>query len=123
MSFVLVGVGGFLGAIVRYSLYLLINAVAQTPFPLATLFINFSGCLAAGAMAFLVEKQAPIDQHLALLVSMGFLGAYTTFSAFGVETFSLLKSGHFGWAVLNVTFQVVLGVVGVWCGQFLANRL
>src|SRR4051812_46920115 len=116
MSFLWVGIGGFFGAITRYGFFLLIREFLPTAFPIATLIINCTGCFVAGALTFLIAKQVPLQENLQLVWSVGFLGAYTTFSAFGVETLSLLRTEQIFTACLNVLLHLVLGLAAVWYG-------
>lgn len=123
MTFLWVGLGGFLGAIARYATYLLIRSLFLTQFPLATLFINCIGCFLAGILTFSVERHGVIPERFVLIWSTGFLGAYTTFSAFGVETFSMMRSNQIEWVALNIVLQHILGIGAVWVGYLVASKL
>jgi CrcB protein len=81
------------------------------------LIVNVLGCLLAGVLAGLLAStrlHLPTEARTFLMV--GLLGGFTTFSAFGVDTFTLLHSGHYGTAALNVVAQVGLTLVAVWAG-------
>lgn len=112
----LVGAGGFLGTIGRYLVYV---ALRPSPgqFPTATLLINIAGCLVAGIVAGTFER----NPGALLFLSVGMLGGFTTFSAFGLESFALLRSGSAGLAAVNVLANVFLGVLAVWIGRSLAS--
>ncbi len=116
-NFLLVGVSGFFGSVTRYAIYLLFNERTATRFPWATLFINVSGCFAIGALSVILERATPNHRHLYLMGAVGFLGAFTTFSTFGNETFGLMRSGASLQALMNVAGNVVLGVAMVWAGR------
>lgn len=117
----IVGLGGFIGTICRYLVYLTMGSKTNSSFPFATLLINLSGCLLIGIFASLIEKEVMASRYLFLIGSVGFLGAFTTFSTFGLETMNLLKEQQLAWAVLNVLANVILGVVAVWIGRQLVN--
>jgi fluoride exporter len=118
----LVGLGGFLGAISRYGLGQLIRSYFPHPFPIATLAINFLGCVGIG---LLIEsfRNHPLFPSLNLLIAIGFLGAFTTFSTFSFETLELVKRDQFQFAVLNVVASVVLCLAGAMAGEWLGRSL
>jgi fluoride exporter len=120
LSVLVVGISGFFGSVARYLIYLWASSKNFTSFPLATLLINVSGCLLIGLIGSLVERAVPYHRHLFLIGSVGFLGSFTTFSAFGFETFNLLRLGLIGPATLNILGNMVLGLLAVWLGRVLA---
>ena len=113
----LVGTGGFLGSITRYLIYLWFGAREWISFPWATLVINVLGCLLVGMIGSLVERSVPYHRHILLMGSVGFLGAFTTFSAFGFETVNLLKNQQILLAFANVLANLCLGLVAVLLGR------
>lgn len=113
MGFLLVGIGGALGSMARYGIGLALPSVG---FPYATLLVNVAGCLAIGMALPTVERAAALSPDLRLLVVVGFLGGFTTFSAFGNETIALLRAGV-GLAVMNVLANVLLGLAAVLLGR------
>lgn len=113
----IVGLSGFFGSIARYLVYLWVTPRNPTSFPWATLFINLLGCFLIGVIGGLVERAVPFHRHLLLIGSIGFLGAFTTFSAFGYETFALLRSDQTLFALLNILGNVLLGLLAVWFGR------
>ena len=112
--YLLVGCGGFLGAIARYAV---VELLPRTKVPLATFVVNVSGCFLAGLLL-----GATVDPRWRLLLATGFLGAYTTFSAFEIETHGLVVSHAAGWAAANVIASVVAGYVAVMLGAALTVR-
>ena len=118
----LVGLGGGLGAIIRY---LVGEFVARRwsglSFPVATMSVNILGCLLLGILVGVVEASDRISAETRVFLFIGLLGGFTTFSSFGAETFSLLTDGRTALAVLNVIVQVVVGVLAVWAGVVLAR--
>jgi CrcB protein len=111
-EFLLVGTGGFLGAVVRYGVSLAMQAWTQT-FPWATLCINVLGCLLIGALMPMVETRP----QLLLFVVPGLLGGFTTFSAFGHETWKLVQDPGPILALIYVLASVGLGLGAVWLGR------
>jgi CrcB protein len=119
-----VGSGGFVGAVARYGMS---RAVQRfTPggtFPTATFAVNLIGCVAIGALAtHLLQRDPPAPEALRLVLLTGLLGAFTTFSTFGLETLTLMRDRHLGLALAYVGGSVVLGVLGVALGRALVLR-
>lgn len=124
VQLLLVGGGGFLGSIARYLTVNAVNALAlrqgrATGFPYGTIVVNLAGCAMIGALAAASERHGPWSAHARLLLFTGILGGFTTFSAFGLETFSLLQEGRWPLAVLNVLLQLGAGLTAVWGGYHL----
>lgn len=116
----LVGLGGLLGSVGRYLLSLLVTQWSgATRFPAATLVINVVGCLAIGALSGLATRSDVLTPALRLFLVTGLLGGFTTFSAFGYETFLLGKESLGALALANVAAQIVLGLGAVWLGHTL----
>ena len=119
-KFLLVGAGGFAGAIVRYWVGTYIQELSKgTAFPYATLLINVTGCLVIGYLANLALHNI-LGLEMRLLLITGFLGAYTTFSTFGNETMLLMQSNRSVLAYTYMAASIVLGLGAVWLGQRLA---
>lgn len=120
----LVGLGGFFGSVCRY----LVSGWAQSlapfsSFPWGTLTVNLAGCLLLGLAAGLAEAKGVLSPHTRLLLMMGFLGGFTTFSTFGLESYSLLQEGTWGRLTGNLVASVLGGLAAVWLGQILARAL
>ena len=118
MRFLAVAAGGALGSITRYAITLLVAMIWKRDFPLATFLINVTGSFMLGFVA----ERAAIDPVLRLLLTTGFLGAYTTFSTFEYETHQLTQSGAIGWAIVNVVGSVLVGFIAIQLGVALARR-
>jgi len=116
LKLVLIGLGGFLGAIARYGLSGLVQRCCGGSFPTGTLAVNVSGCFAIGVLMYLVEERGLFDPDARRFLQVGFLGAFTTFSTVGYETFEMLRSGDLRLALANVLGSVVLGVGAVAVG-------
>lgn len=116
----LVAGGGAAGSVLRY----LVSDTVQRLYPalpIGTLAVNVSGSLLIGLFAGLVEYRELFGPGARLLLVVGVLGGYTTFSAFSLETLSLLRSGQSLLALLNVLLQLSLGVAAAAAG-FAAAR-
>ena len=120
-NLLLVGGGGFLGSVARYLLGgLVLHATGAPRFPLATLAVNVTGCLAIGVLAGFAERAHLFSPASRLFLITGFLGGYTTFSAFAYETFFLAREHAWVSAVANVLAQVAVGLAAVYFGYRLA---
>lgn len=119
----LVGLGGFIGALARYGLSGLTHRLfSASTFPLGTMAVNLIGCLLIGVLAGLSESRQLLTSDFRTFAMIGILGGFTTFSAFGYETVALLRNSQYASALLNVVLQVLLGVALVWLGYALATR-
>ncbi len=116
LNCLLVGLGGFVGAVLRY-LISLIPIKNPEQFPLNTLIINVVGAFAIGCIAFAVSKNENIDPKLLLFLKVGICGGFTTFSAFSLETAELIKGGCVVIALIYVFASVILSVLAVMLPQ------
>src|SRR5215467_10559951 len=110
MDYLLVGIGGFLGANARYLVAHWIGMRYGTSFPYGTLVINVSGSFVIGLFLVLVTERFLVDPNWRLFFSVGFLGAYTTFSTFSFESLTLIENGFWLLSLLNIVGSVVLGL-------------
>ena len=117
-----VGVGGFAGAVLRYLTNGMVQRwTANSRLPHGTMAVNIIGCLVIGLLSHLADTRGILNTQLRLLILIGFLGAFTTFSTFGDETLSLFQDAKGGVALLNIGAHLLLGLVAVWGGQGLAR--
>lgn len=114
--------GGALGASARYGVAQLLHAPAGS-FPWATFWTNVSGSVVLGTGLVLFLERFPPSRYLRPFMATGFLGAYTTYSTFAVETDMLVKDGHTATALAYVGASLVVGVAAVWIGMLVARRL
>lgn len=116
-DYLLVGIGGMLGSIARYGSgsYFLHN-FPNARFPWATFFVNLLGCLIIGMLAGCTERLSNFNSELRLAGMIGFLGGFTTFSAYGIETLHLLKSGETSLALIYALASLVFGVFFAYLG-------
>jgi len=120
----LVGVGGFVGSAARYALGGLVHRLLPPgTFPFGTLAVNVLGCLAIGFLGGLMEVRQLLGPSERLLLMIGVLGGFTTFSTFALETLGLLHGAELAKASLNVGASVVLSLVAVWLGYTAAQTL
>jgi CrcB protein len=119
-----VGMGGFIGSILRYLTNLgVAHFVKQPWFPWGTLVVNILGCLGIGIISALFTSRNLVNSEWWLFWVVGILGGFTTFSAFGYETHSLLQQHQPFLAIINVTAQVFFGLAAVWFGYNLVSRV
>lgn len=117
-NLLLVAIGGATGAVLRYKLgCFIIHHTANWKFPLSTFVINISGCLLAGILAGLTEKYDIFTQTQKLILFTGFLGGFTTFSAFGLETVYLIQCNELPIAILNISASIGVGILTLWIGM------
>ena len=118
---ILVGVGGFLGSVARYTLSGTIqDLVRSETFPYGTLVVNVLGCFTVGLVSYLAEARGAFSADTRTFIVVGFLGGFTTFSAFGNETINLFRDAERWLGSLNVVAHVVLGLGAVWAGRVTA---
>lgn len=111
----LVAVGGALGSVARYKLgALILHHTLSWSFPAGTFAVNVLGCLVAGLLLGLGENYAFLTNEARVLIFTGFLGGFTTFSAFGVETIALIERGQIAVAAAYVVFSVLCGLAALW---------
>ncbi len=117
-----ISLGAIGGALSRYYLTLWFIQRFGTTFPYGTFFINLTGCFCMGFFATLaLERVAVIPPEVRLLVAVGFLGAYTTFSTYGLDTINLIRARSFIAASFYWAGSAILGIIGVQLGVFLAR--
>lgn len=110
-----IAIGAMPGAAARYGISRLITVGAGT-FPWATFWTNLSGSFAIGVLLVLLVERFPPSRHARAFAATGFLGAYTTFSTFSVETDVLIKDGHGFLAAAYVGASLAGGLAVVWLG-------
>ena len=121
MHAIAVAVGGAVGALLRYGLRELLPPLADGRIPLATIAANVAGSFLLGLLGGVMLQRAAIPAELRLGVTVGLLGAFTTFSAFSLETVDLLRGGNWPYAVLNVVLSVSGALLALWAGQQIAR--
>ena len=117
-----IALGGALGTPARYGVAQLVHDGAGS-FPWATWWINVSGSLVLGIVLALVLERFPPTRYLRPFVATGFLGSYTTYSTFAVETDLLVKNGHVAVALAYAVASLLAGFVAVWAGIWMARAV
>jgi fluoride exporter len=112
----MVGIGGFLGAVSRFFVSSRVQAISNSFFPLGTLAVNMLGCLLIGILFGIVDSTQLLGPYAENLLITGFLGAFTTFSTFGYETLILLRDRKIIQAFANIFIQIFVGILAVWLG-------
>ncbi|HNX58998.1 MAG TPA: fluoride efflux transporter CrcB [Spirochaetota bacterium] len=120
MGYLCVLAGSAAGGLSRYLLSRGISVVSSGVFPVGTMVINLTGCFIIGFLSGVIEYKV-VPPNLRLFLQTGFLGGYTTFSTFGLETFSLMKSGEMSLALVNVVVSAVIGVALVFAGYMVSQ--
>lgn len=120
---ILIGLAGLVGTVVRYWLSGVVARQYGETFPWGTMAVNLIGCFLAGAIFYLTEERFLISPTLRSVIMIGFLGGFTTFSSYGLQTFTLMRDGEFGLATLNIAASNVFGLLMVWTGYVLCRAL
>jgi fluoride exporter len=120
---ILIGLAGLIGTLCRYWLSGLVARQYGETFPWGTLVVNVVGCFLAGSLYYLLEERFLVSPTLRTVILVGLLGGFTTFSSFGLQTFTLLREGEFALATLNVILSNFLGLLLLWAGYTLVKAL
>lgn len=117
-AFLLVGLGGSVGSMLRYGVSYFISKNYSQPFPLATFIVNIIGCFLIGLLFGLAEKYQWMQGNYLLLLATGFCGGFTTFSTFALENVGLMDKGFSMNAIFYTLLSLALGIsfckVGLW---------
>ena len=119
----LLGLAGALGTLARYGAAGLVQRIHGASFPWGTLAVNLTGCFLAGLFWTLLESRWPLSGETRTIILVGFIGAFTTFSAFILESGELLRSAEWMHALANLAMQNVFGFVSLFAGIALARVL
>jgi CrcB protein len=122
LQLIAIGVGGAIGAVLRFIISGIAYNIFGQNFPWGTLVVNMFGCFLIGLFSQLFEEIA-ISPNLRVLILVGGLGAFTTFSTYALENVNLLREGQLAIALLNILVSTVVGVIFVFFGMVVANYL
>jgi len=121
LPILLVGLGGFVGAILRY----LVSGVVQThfhDFPAGTFVVNFIGSFVLSVLMYGSEYKGFLSEESRIFLTIGLLGSFTTLSSFNYETFKLLEQNQVGLMLINIFCNVILGLGAVYMGRAVIMR-
>jgi len=121
MKLVWLALAGALGTLARYGLAGLVHRINGVSFPWGTMTVNLAGCFFAGLLWTLFETRWPVSGETRVIVLVGFMGAFTTFSAMILETGELLRSAQWVYAAANMAMQNGLGFVALFAGVALGR--
>jgi fluoride exporter len=121
--YVMIAIGGAIGAIARYQVAAVVQARVPVGFPYGTFVVNVSGCLIMGFATAVLTERLVVHPNWRFLIPIGFVGAYTTFSTFELETFRAASEGAWAIAGANVIASCVVGYVALWAGFMLARAI
>lgn len=122
LKWTLIAAGGAIGALLRYAVQSWIQRLSGSTFPLGTLAVNISACFAIGLLAGLFAGPQVMRDEYRIGLTVGVLGGYSTFSAFGLETFHFASDREFALAALYVGLSCGIGFAAVWAGYRIAVR-
>jgi CrcB protein len=121
LRIILIGLAGFVGTLVRYWLSGVVGRRFGETFPYGTFAVNAIGCFVAGFLFYLMYDRFLTGPTSRTVVFIGFLGGFTTFSSYGLQTFTLLRDGEIFLALLNIGLSNIAGLFLVWAGYKLAG--
>lgn len=122
-QFLVVMLGGAFGALARFLLSTKVAEKMGNAFPYGTLSVNVIGSFLMGLLAIILVEKLALDPLVKLGVFVGFLGAFTTFSTFSMDTLSLFEQGNHLRALSNMFVSVVLSISAVWLGVIMGKAL
>lgn len=123
MPLILVGIGGFAGAVARYLVDGAVSSRMPGAFPWGTLVVNLSGSFILGLLFALTAERAILPAEIRGPVLIGFVGAYTTFSTYMLESWRLVEDGAITLAAVNIVGSTALGLLAVVAGLALGRLL
>ena len=119
----LIGIAGLGGTLARYWLSGWLDRWWGGSFPFGTLIVNLTGCLTIGFLFHATEEKYLVDPVVRTALLVGFLGGYTTFSSFAVQSFNLVRDGEIFLAGANMLVSNILGFILVWIGYAISRAL
>ena len=122
MDYLCVIIGGGIGAVLRYLSSSLINSIVNTKFTFGTIFVNCVGALLIGFLINLFDT-FPVNNKLKLLTITGFLGGYTTFSTYSLETVQYFLNGYIKEGIINILVSNILCILFVIAGMLLSKGI
>ena len=118
-----IAAGGALGAVMRFWMSSAVYAWLGRGFPWGTLSVNLLGSFIIGLAFVMLTERLTVGSEIRAFIMIGFLGAFTTFSTFSLETLALMQEGLLLKAAMNILVSVVLCIIASWSGMLLARSL
>jgi len=122
-TLLIIGVGGFIGSVLRYVTVRLVDSKLNALFPYGTLTVNVIGSFLLGLIYMLALRKVGISENARLFLGVGFCGGFTTFSAFALENFSLMEQKLASMSLVYICISVVMGILalaaGIWASRFI----
>ena len=122
-AILLVGAGGFVGAVARMLLAAFVDRFHESGFPWGIFAANALGCLIIGAAFGVLDQLESMHAEWRLVLITGFLGSLTTFSTFSNDTLNLMRKGQLGLGLTNIALSVIIGLAAVWVGYTIAGAV
>lgn len=118
-----IGIAGLCGTIMRYGISSTMDQRLPGPFPAGTLAVNLAGCFLAGLVFGKFQSAGSADPYISAILLIGFLGGFTTFSAYGLQVLQLLRTGEIWTAIAYVTASNAAGLTLAWFGLRVGEHL
>lgn len=123
MKMILIGIGGAIGASLRYSVSILLLTEETAAFPFATVAVNLAGCFLLGILSSGLEQKITANPHYLSAFKTGLIGSFTTFSSFSVEVIQLLLHHSYFFAILYIFISAIFGLLFVAFGMKIGKGL
>ncbi len=118
-NFILVGLGGSIGSMLRFAIW---HYIKSMNFPAATLLVNIVGSLVIGIVIGMSIKDAGFSQQWKIFLATGICGGFTTFSAFSIENLLMLQNGKYILSLFYISASIIFGIAAAWLGFKLASN-
>jgi CrcB protein len=123
VTYLYIVLGAVLGAPLRYFVQGKVQDLTVSIFPYGTMVVNLTACLLIGILATLAEERQVLSREARTFLIVGFLGAYSTFSSFGLETYNLLQDNEVGRAIVYAGVSTIGGILAVWAGTAIVRAV